>query len=141
MASRASKGETVTHPNEDLVRKGFAAFQSGDMATLNELFADDMVWHTPGRNRLSGDYRGKPAVMGFFQETVELTGGTFKLEIHDVLANDTHGVALVHATAEREGRKLDADSVQVFHIVDGKVTEQWLTNNDQYAGDEFWGQA
>ena len=130
----------MTHPNEDLVRKGFAAFSSGDMATLNELFADDIVWHSPGRSQLSGDYRGKPAVMGFFQKTFELTGGTFKLEIHDVLANDTHGVALVRATAELEGRKLDSNSVQVFHIVGGKVVEQWLTNDDQYASDEFWGQ-
>ena len=131
----------MTHPNEDLVRKGFAAFQSGDMATLNELFADDIVWHSPGRNRLSGDYRGKPAVIDLFQRTFELTGGSFKLEIHDVLANDTHAVALVRATAEHEGRKFDDDSVQVFHIADGKVTEQWLNPRDQAASDEFWGQA
>ena len=128
----------MTHPNEDLVRKGFVAFQSGDMATLNELFADDLVWHSPGRSQLSGDYRGKAAVMAFFQKTVELTAGTFKLEIHDVLANDTHGVALVHATGEREGRTLDDDTVQVFHIVDGKVTEQWLCPGDQAASDAFW---
>ena len=128
----------MTHPNEDLVRKGFAAFSSGDMATLNDLFADDIVWHSAGTNQLSGDRRGKAAVMDLFKKTFELSGGTLKLEMHDVLANDTHGVALVHATGEREGRTLDDDTVQVFHIVDGKVTEQWLCPGDQSASDAFW---
>ena len=131
----------MTHPNEDLVRKGFAAFSSGDMATLDGLFADDIVWHSAGNNQLSGDARGKAAVMDLFKRTFELTGGTFKIEIHDVLANDTHGVALVHATAEHEGRTLDDDTVQVFHIVDGEVTEQWLCPGNQAASDAFWGQA
>ena len=128
----------MAHPNEDLVRKGYAAFLSGDMATLNELFADDIVWHSPGRNPLAGDFRGKEAVLGNFQKTFELTGGSFTLEIHDVLANDDHVVVLVHASAERDGKRLEDDSVQVFHVVDGKVTEQWLAPGDAYASDEFW---
>jgi ketosteroid isomerase-like protein len=134
------KEEVVAHPNEDLVRRGYAAFQSGDMATLNELFADDIVWHAPGRNQLSGDFRGSEAVLGVFQKTFELTGGSFKLDIHDVLANDTHAVVLVHAAAQRDGKTLDDNSVQVFHISEGKVTEEWLYPGDVYATDEFWGQ-
>ena len=129
----------MAHPNEDLVRRGYAAFASADMATLDELFADDIVWHAPGRNQLSGDFVGKPAVFGTFAKVAELTGGTFALEIHDVLANDTHAVALVRVTGERDGRRLDDNSVQVFHIADGRVTEQWLNPGDAYANDEFWG--
>jgi ketosteroid isomerase-like protein len=34
--------------NADLVRRGYAAFSTGDMATLSELFASDAVWHVPG---------------------------------------------------------------------------------------------
>jgi len=131
----------MAHPNEELVRKGYAAFASGDMATLNDLFADDIVWHASGHNQLSGDHRGKEAVLATFQKTFELSGGTFKVEIHDVLANDTHAVVLVRSTGEREGRSLDDNTVQVFHIAEGKVTEQWLQPGDVYAVDEFWGQA
>jgi ketosteroid isomerase-like protein len=130
----------VAHPNEGLVRKGFAAFQGGDMATLSELLADDVVWHAAGRSQLSGDFHGKEAVFGTFQKAFELTGGSLKLEIHDMLANDTHVVALVHAEAEHEGKKLDDNGVQVFHVSNGKVTEQWLQPGDVYASDEFWGQ-
>ena len=131
----------MAHPNEDLVRKGYAAFANGDMDTLNELFTDDIVWHAPGNNQLAGDFRGKEAVFGSFAKAFELTGGTFRLEIHDVIANDTHAVGLIRAMGEREGKTLDDNSVQIFHISDGKVTEQWLYPGDQAVVDEFWGQA
>jgi uncharacterized protein len=127
------------HPNEELVRKGYEAFGKGDIETLNDLFADDIAWNVPGRNQLAGTYRGKDEVLGVFQKTAELTGGTFKLEMHDLLANDDHVVGLIHATGEHDGKKLEDNSVQIFHIKNGKVTEQWLHPGDPYATDEFWG--
>jgi uncharacterized protein len=44
------------HPNEDLIRRGYDAFSSGDMDTLRELFHPDIVWHAPGRSQLAGDH-------------------------------------------------------------------------------------
>jgi ketosteroid isomerase-like protein len=129
----------MAHPNEEVIRRGFEAFSSGDMQALNELFADDIVWHAPGRNQLSGDHKGKEAVFETFRKLFELTGGTFKVELHDILANDEHVIVLARATAEREGRTLDDNGVQVFHLKDGKVTEQWLHPGDVYADDEFFG--
>ena len=129
----------MAHPNEELVRRGYQAFATGDMATLNELFADDIVWHAPGRSQLAGTYRGKEEVFATFQKVAELTGGTFKLDIHAVLADGEHAVVLARAMGEREGKTLNDNSVQVFHIKDGKVTEQWLHPGDTYASDDFWG--
>jgi ketosteroid isomerase-like protein len=128
----------VGHPNEELVRRGYEAFATGDMATLNELFADDIVWHAPGRSELSGTFRGKDEVFANLQKNMELTGGTFRLEIHTIMADDEHAVGLLRARAEREGKTLDDNTVQVFHIKDGKVTESWLHPSDAYASDEFW---
>jgi hypothetical protein len=44
--------------------------------------------------------------MGFFGKLMELSGGTFRIEIHDVVANDTHGVVLVTTHGERGGQRL-----------------------------------
>lgn len=129
----------MAHPNEDLLRRGYEAFSKGDMQTLDGLFADDIVWHVGGRSQLAGDYRGKQEVFELFGKFVQLTSGTFKVELHDVLANDEHAVALQTATGEREGRKLDDNGVGVYHVKDGKVTESWLHPGDSYAIDEFWG--
>jgi ketosteroid isomerase-like protein len=50
-----------------------------------------------------------------------------------------HGVALLHVTAERDGRHLDVTVVHVIHVRDGKVAEVWVHPRDSNALDEFWG--
>ncbi len=129
----------MSHPDEELVRRGYDAFSKGDMQTLREVFHPDLVWHSPGRNQLSGDHRGVDAVLGFFGRTMELTGGTFRVAVHDVVANDEHVVGLNSVAAERGGRTLRDTNTLVFHVRDGKATEVWQFWADQYAADEFFG--
>src|SRR5687767_907022 len=113
----------MAHPNEELVRNGYEAFQKADMETVRALFADDIVWHVGGRSPLAGDYRGPDEVLGFLGRTMEMTGGSFSLEIHDLLANEDHGIALVVARGQRDGKSLDDRQVHVLHLSNGKVTE------------------
>lgn len=68
----------------------------------------------------------------------EFTGGTLRLELHDVAANDERAMALLTAHAERAGGKLEEDVVQVIGIRDGKWTEVWLYWADLYPVDEFF---
>ena len=109
------------HPNVTLLRRGYEAFAQGDMDTLNNLFADNIVWHEGGRNPLSGDYKGIEQVLGLFGKLFELTEGTIKVEVHDILANDEHAVALVTISASRKGKRFSGTSVDVFHVRDGKT--------------------
>ena len=128
----------MAHPNEELVRRGYDAFARGDMAVIDELMAEDIVWHFPGNSQVSGDFKGKAEVMSWLAKQAELSGGTLRVEPHDILANDEHGVALVRVTAQRGGKSLDDQSDQVFHIRGGKVTESWINPTDQTATDDFW---
>ena len=129
----------MAHPSEEKFRTGYDAFAKGDLATLGELLADDVRWHTPGNNQLSGTSNGKEETFGQFAKIAELTGGTFSLDIHDLFANDQHGVALVVVSAEREGKKLESHAVHVVHFTsDGKVQESWFHAEDQQAVDDFW---
>jgi len=129
----------MAHPNEDLVREGFAAFGRGDMDALRkQFFADDIRWHVPGRNPLCGDYEGPEQVIQYFTRVFEATGGTLGIELHDVLANDNHAVALYTASGERAGKQLTDNEVLVYHFRDGKVYEAWTHATDQYAADEFF---
>ena len=128
----------MAHPNEDLIRRGYEAFNKGDTHTLREVFDPEIVWHFPGRSVLAGDHRGTDAVLGFFGRTMELTAGTFRVELHEVVADDQHTVGLHLATGEREGRTLEDREVLVFHVRDNKVAEAWQYIEDQYAYDEFF---
>jgi ketosteroid isomerase-like protein len=129
----------MAHPNQDLVQRGYEAFASGDIPTVLTLFADDIKWHIPGRSALAGDYEGKEAVMSFFAKLQEQSGGTFRMELHDILGGDDHVVALVRSTATRGGQSRTSDIVHVWHVGDGRATEFWGVPSDAYADDEFWG--
>jgi ketosteroid isomerase-like protein len=128
----------MAHPNEDLYRQGFEAFQKGDTETLKNHFTDDIVWHVAGRGPFAGDHKGWEEVIGLFGRQMEATGGTLKLELHDLFADDEHAVALVRTTAERNGKRLDDSGVHVVHIRDGRLAESWFHVMDQYRVDEFF---
>ena len=128
------------HPNVELLRNGYNAYSTGDMAVLDRLFADDILWHVAGRSQLSGDYKGRDQVYGFFGKITEISGGTSKIEVHDILANDEHGVAIVTGTGSRpDGASFTSPDVHIFHIRNGQVVEFWDSPVDQYGSDEFWG--
>ena len=122
-----------------VVRRGYDAFSRGDMGTLQELFAPDIKWHANGRNRLAGTFEGVGNVIENFGRIAAESGGTFKVEIHDLLASDDHVVVLGRFSGDRQGAHLEGNYSHVFHLSGGKVTEAWVVNEDPYATDEFWG--
>ena len=123
------------HRNAEALRTAYDAFMKGDMATVANLLADDIAWHQAGNNPLSGDYPNKDAVFGVvFTRLADLTAGTFKNEIHDILANDTHAIVLLKQTWEKP-HPFQGNAVHVFHMDDGTATEAWISFQDQAAAD------
>ena len=71
-------------------------------------------------------------------KAAELTGGTFRLDLDDVLANDRHTVALVVWVAERDGRTLRGKEIAVYRVRDGQLAEAWFYPDDLRTVDTFW---
>ena len=128
----------MAHPNENPVRESFAAWERADVDALRQAFTDDIRYHIPGRSLISGDYEGTEQMLQFFVRIIELTGGTFSFELHDVFANDEHAVALFTIRGERAGKQLNDNTVQISHFRDGKASEVWTYQTDQYEVDKFW---
>ena len=128
---------TDLHPNGQTVLKGFQAFAEGDMATMEELFAEDAVWHVGGKNRWTGDYQGLDAILEYFGELAR--EASFDQDMHAVLADDKHVVTLVNSTATRGEETLESQTVFIVHVSGGRVSEAWGTSLDDHAVDEFWG--
>ncbi len=126
------------HPNVALVRRGYEAFANGDAETLTELIAEDAVWHVGGRNLFTDTYRGREAIFTYFRKLRDFTNETIAVEVHDVLANDEHAVALVHMTAQRARNELDALATTSYHLRGGQVAEAWTFHENQYEADEFF---
>jgi uncharacterized protein len=129
----------MTQSGEDRVRQANAAFGSGDLAALQSQFlAEEVVWHVPGRGPLAGDYHGIAEVIGLFSKISELSGGTARFTMHDVLANGNHMISLATITAERAGQHYQDKLVHVMKVRDGKATEVWTYAADPFAAEEFW---
>ena len=115
-----------------------AFYAGGDAEPVSEMMSDDVAWHVPGRSAIAGHYYGKEAVLDYFQRRSERASGTFRIDFHDVLANDDRAVVLAGGRARREGREVSWETAGVFRIVGGRVAECWLLPFDQYAFDEIW---
>jgi ketosteroid isomerase-like protein len=128
---------SVSERNVELARKGYEAFNTGDVQTVFGLLADDVVWHSFGSGPLAGDYRGKEAVMELFGRFFQVVDGQ-KTEVHDILANDQHTVVLATVTLTRQGRTLEQRVTDVIHPdSEGRVAEYWRFFEDQGKADEF----
>jgi len=125
---------------ESVVRRAYGDFESGDLDLLAVVMAQDVVWHEPGRSPLAGDYKGPAAVLGFLRQLQARSGGTFKIEVLDVLSEPERAVVLQRETASRSGSTLDVVVAVDFEIHHGKITEVTVYQADTYQFDEFWAE-
>jgi len=131
-------GLAAAEANSALILAGYEAFSRGDMAGVFARFANDILWHVPGRGPLSGDYRGHAEVRAFFQRFMELSGGTFRLSIDNVFARGNQVVVLSTQSAERGGTRWSSPQVEVWTVKEGRAGVYWQFQGDQQAEDEFW---
>ena len=121
------------HPNAALFRRMSQAADVGDFSSYSDAIADDVEWWEIGADQ---PIRGKEAL---FERMQGLMGqGTISTDLHDVIANDEHLVALVNATAERGGRTLSYKTAEIYHVRDGKVTHRWAFSDDTAAINDFF---
>lgn len=127
------------HPNVARIEDFLSAYGRGDAAAVGELLADDIVWHVAGSHRLSGDYRGRDAVLEYFSQVADETGGSIELDPVEIMANERHGASILRVTGDREGSRLDTVMAEAFRFDEqGRLSEFWATANDQAAIDRFW---
>jgi ketosteroid isomerase-like protein len=127
------------HKNVESVRRGYQAFNAGDMKVLTELFDEHATWHAPGKSSVSGTYKGREAVFGFFGKLGQGTNGTFKAELKHALTDEDGRVAcLEHVTGQRGGKKLSVDACIVFEFKNGKVISGTEYSGDLHAWETFW---
>ncbi|WP_405014624.1 nuclear transport factor 2 family protein [Kitasatospora sp. NBC_01539] len=127
------------HPHAALVRRGYEAFVSGDMEAMVGLLAADVTHHVPGGNPLSGDHKGRDAVLDLYRRLGEETGGTMRAELQRVLVDGRgHAVSVHRWTATRKGRALDSTGVLVFRILGDRITDIDECVEDMDVEDAFW---
>jgi ketosteroid isomerase-like protein len=134
------KGEEMSeHPHAVAVRRALEAFSKGELDVVAASIEEDAVWHVPGTNRFAGTFTGREAILGRFAKMAEAGLISSFDDIHDVVGNDDHVVALVQLTLTAPGGSVTGNSVQVYHVRDGRAAEFWAINEHQAAFDELIG--
>ena len=126
------------HPNVQLMSDGYVAFGKGDLAALELLMTDDVIWHVGRPHPLAGTTRAGRRSSRSSATVMELTEGSFRVEPLTLLADDHYGCAPVRITAHRGDRHLDVMNVQASRLEDGKVAEFWDTTTDPDAMEAFF---
>jgi ketosteroid isomerase-like protein len=121
------------HPNAALYRKMSQSVDVGDFSSYADAIADDVEWWEIGSDQ---PIRGKSALLERMQGM--MGEGSIDVDLHDVIANDEHMVALVNAKAERQGRTLSYKTAEIYHVRDGKITHRWAFSDDTAAINDFF---
>jgi uncharacterized protein len=128
----------MSESNAVIIRSAYEAFAQGKISAVFAAFDESITWHVPGHSPLSGDYTGHDQIGGFFQRTMELSGGAFKIDVHHVLAADDLVVALVTVNAQRNGVWASFPEVHVWRMKHGKAIEFREFQGDEQREDRFW---
>jgi len=124
--------------SSSIIGKAYEDFAQGNIDAVFAVFDTSIRWHVPGHSPLSGDFTGHDQIAGFFRRTMELSGGTFSIDVHDILADGDIAVALVTVNAQRNGISASFPEVHVWRMEDGKVVEFCEYQGDEERETKFW---
>lgn len=129
---------TTAQANAALIRGTYEMFSRGDIEGVFAVFAEDILWHVPGRGPISGDYRGHAEIGGFFKHFMELSAGTFRVRVDEILAKGDLVVVLCTESAQRGSRSWLSPQIHVWTVKDGRAVSFRQYQGDQQTEDEFW---
>lgn len=123
-----------------LVRRGYEAFNTGDLDALRTLMASDVTQHVPGDSMLAGSYKGIDAVLEYYGKLAEMTDFTFRANLIEV-HTDGHGhaTALHQISATRNGIKRVSRGSILFSFIGDKVHDLLEMRQDLVGDDAFMG--
>jgi len=105
--------------NLETSKKGYAAFDSGDIDTVLNDYDDNVEFVIPGNTKLSGTYRGKDGVRELFGKVAEKN---FNITPSRFLADDDVVVVLSHVSVGgQSGLQADAFTYRngkIVHVQD-----------------------
>ena len=121
------------HPNATWVRN----FIDDEETSIGEFLTDDVEWNFIGpipslhsKAEVVARYEGPPS-----NPNLKQTGQT----THDVVANDTHAIALLETTFQKGEETFTYRTAEIYHIRDGKISARWAFSDDTEAINRFFG--
>jgi uncharacterized protein len=108
--------------NSQALKRGYDAFNSGDIDTVSEMFADDISWEGPNTDGvpMSGNAEGKSVLeaLGAIGHDFE----SFDVSPDEMVEDGDTIVVLSHVTAKtKSGNELRTPGVEIWRMSSGKA--------------------
>jgi len=113
-----------------MLKRLYAAYEAQDAAAMASLLTDDAFVLLPGNRGLAGTHRGRDESVGFFSMVWAQAPDGFELDIHEVLANEHHGLVIVRVTAKRGADRYEEWETHVHELNDGSSAGVFIYLND-----------
>lgn len=120
----------------DVMRRYLDAMQRGDRATAFGYYAEDVVFHVPGRSAFAGERRGRDAAIAYIRAAVARARDV-EVELIDMLASEERVALILRERLQGATRTLDMRRANVYRIRGEQIVEVWIFEGDQYAVDDF----
>ncbi len=133
---------------EKRAQRSMDAMSRKDLAAVMRSWADDAVLDFMGHTPISGRYRGRPAIEGFFRRVFEGTEAIRVTVRHMAFANpvgltydNTVYIEFVVDATNRDGVTIHDERIAVFEYRRGKVVAMREWAFDPTIVERMWGRS
>ncbi len=132
----------MTNEAKQVVTEFLTAVQQVNTEKLGALLHADVKWSQPGNNSISSIKQSSAEVFQMVGKMFELSANTLKLaEIKSISVNGNKVACLLNwKAAHPTGNALDIDNIDVYTVVNGKITEVEIFTVDEAQENQFWGE-
>jgi hypothetical protein len=123
---------------ESNLRELYSRFSSGNLPGVLELCTDDIVFELPGNNRLPKRCTKETFGPGLIATVMQLSGGTFREDVVDIMAGESHGAAYLLHSLTRDGKPIEYKTLHLWGVMGDRFCSWRELPEDLYAFDAAW---
>lgn len=106
-------------------------------ASEKQIISQNILWHVPGHNPVSGEYRGRAYFEVMTARMAPLDRWEFTVDC--VMVNGDYVVTQIHLHGERKGKTIDTNGGHILRFdANDQISEGWGFTEKQDALDEFF---
>lgn len=128
----------MKHSHVAMIEKLYFDFSNKNWKEFLEACPDQITFQVAGKSKLAGKYTKENFISEFASRLQDLSGGTFEIEVHDILASDRHATVLATNRLIFQGKPIELRTVHVWRIENGRPVAWYEYPRDLYQYDIIW---
>jgi hypothetical protein len=125
---------------KEVVEAYAEAFGKGNVPAAFSFFSKEAKWHQPGTHQFAGIKIGTDEIGKMLGGMMEAAKGTFALKPNGYMMVNGNFIAMpVRFSGTIRDRTIDMTGIDLFEVIEGKITGVWLFSDNQEVEDTFWG--